>query len=326
MDARERLLGGLEVRVAAKVVEAADICSFELVAADGGPLPAFSAGSHIDVQVPGGLTRQYSLCNDPAETHRYQIAVLRDAKGRGGSAAMHDALQPGDVVRIGAPKNHFALAHEARHSLLLAGGIGVTPILCMAERLAIAGASFDMHYCTRARQRTAFVDRIARSRFADRVHFHFDDGAPAQRFDIAACLAAAGSGVHLYVCGPKGFMDAVLGTARAGGWPEAQLHYEFFGAELAPSAQDASFEVQLASSGRIVKVAKDQTVVEALAAAGIDVMTSCGQGVCGTCVTRILERVPDHKDMYLSPGEQAANDQFMPCCSRAKSPRLVLDL
>ncbi len=316
----------LQVRVARKAVEALDICTFELVATDGRALPAFSAGSHIDVQVPGGLTRQYSLCNEPGESHRYLIGVLRDAASRGGSAAMHDRVHEGDVLTISTPKNHFPLAHEARRSLLLAGGIGVTPILCMAERLAATGADFEMHYCTRSRERTAFHDRIRASAYADRVAFHFDDGAPAQALDIAALLATPQPGMHLYVCGPKGFMDAVLGTARAGGWPEAQLHYEFFAADIAPAEGDAAFEVQLASSGRVVVVPKDQTVVQALAAAGVEVQTSCEQGVCGTCLTRVLEGTPDHRDLYLTPEEQAANDQFTPCCSRARSARLVLDL
>jgi vanillate O-demethylase ferredoxin subunit len=318
------LLGSLEVTVAARREEALDILSFELVAADGRVLPAFSAGSHIDVQVPGGLTRQYSLCNDPGESHRYQIAVLKDPATRGGSAAMHE-LQVGDSLTISAPKNHFPLAHEAEHNLLLAGGIGVTPILCMAERLAVTGAKFEMHFCTRSRDRTAFHDRITQSRYAPKVQFHHDDGT-AEKFDIAARLEKPQPGTHLYVCGPKGFMDAVLNTARASGWPEAQLHYEFFSADVGPSESDESFEVQLASSGRIVVVPKDQSVVQALAAAGIEVLTSCEQGVCGTCLTRVLEGVPDHKDMYLTPDEQSANDQFTPCCSRAKTPRLLLDL
>lgn len=316
----------LKVRVARKSLEAVDICTFELVDVNGGPLPAFSAGSHVDVHLPNGLTRQYSLCNDPAESHRYLIGVLRDPGTRGGSKAMHERVHEGDVLAISAPKNHFPLAHEAKRHLLLAGGIGVTPILCMAERLAIAGAEFEMHYCTRSRERTAFRDRIAASEFAPRVRFHFDDGAPAQKLDIAALLATPQPGVHLYVCGPKGFMDAVLGTARARGWPEAQLHYEFFTAEVVKSDSDESFEVKLASSGRIVVVPKDKTVVQALAESGVEVQTSCEQGVCGTCLTRVLEGVPDHKDMYLTPEEQAANDQFTPCCSRSKSARLVLDL
>lgn len=316
----------LQVRVARKATEAQDIVTLELVAADGAALPAFSAGSHIDVQLPNGFTRQYSLCNDPQETHRYQIGVLRDAASRGGSAAVHDLVKEGDVLTISAPRNHFGLAHEAKKHLLLAGGIGVTPILCMAERLANTGGDFAMHYATRAPERTAFRQRIAASTFAARVQFHYDNGDAAQKLDLQALLSQPEAGTHLYVCGPKGFMDAVLNTARAAGWPEAQIHYEFFGAEVAKSDSDASFEIKLASSGRIVMVPKDQTVVQALAAAGVDIMISCEQGVCGTCLTRVLEGVPDHKDSYLTPEEQAANDQFTPCCSRSKTPQLVLDL
>ncbi|MDE2416877.1 MAG: oxidoreductase [Burkholderiales bacterium] len=321
----------LQVRVAAKSVEALDIVTLELVAVDGKPLPAFSAGSHVDVMLPGGqggpgITRQYSLCNDPAEAHRYQIAVLRDPASRGGSVAVHDRVNEGDLLQISAPKNHFALAHDAKKHLLLAGGIGVTPILCMAERLAQTGADFQMHYATRAPERTAFRSRIAASGFADRVQFHYDNAEASQKLDLQQLLAKPQQGTHLYVCGPKGFMDAVLGSARAQGWPEGQLHYEFFGAAVASSDSDAGFEVKLASSGRIIQIAKDKTVTKALAEAGVDIMMSCEQGVCGTCLTRVLEGTPDHKDSYLTPEERAANDQFLPCCSRAKTPMLVLDL
>jgi Flavodoxin reductases (ferredoxin-NADPH reductases) family 1 len=315
------------VRVARKSEEATDICSLELVSKEGSPLPGFSAGSHVDVHLPGGVVRQYSLCNDPAETHRYLIAVLRDPASRGGSVAVHDAVKEGDELLISAPKNHFALAHEAKRSLLLAGGIGVTPILCMAERLAVMGADFEMHYATRSRERTAFVARIQGAAFADKVRFHFDDGPPEQRLDLPALLGTPQPGTHLYVCGPKGFMDAVLGTARGAGWGEAQLHWEFFaGGDAAPHADDGSFEVQLASSGRVITIAPDKTVTQALAEAGVEILVSCEQGVCGTCLTRVLEGTPDHRDVYLTPEEQAANDQFTPCCSRAKSGRLVLDL
>ena len=316
----------LSVRVERKTQEALDICTFELVDTSGKPLPAFSAGSHIDVTLPGGLTRQYSLCNDPQESHRYLIGVLKDPATRGGSKAMHETVNVGDTLTISAPRNHFPLAHEAKHSLLLAGGIGVTPILCMAERLAMAGASFEMHYATRSRERTAFHDRIAQSGYAPKVQFHFDDGADEQKLQLAKLLAAPQAGTHLYVCGPKGFMDAVLKTAREQGWPEPQIHFEYFGAEVKASADDGSFEVRLASSGKTVLVAKDQTVTAALAAAGVEVMTSCEQGVCGTCITRVLEGVPDHRDLYFTPEEQALNDQFTPCCSRSKTPLLVLDL
>lgn len=316
----------IAVRVARKTVEAEGICSFELQAADGRPLPAFSAGSHVDVHVPGGLVRQYSLCNDPQETQRYLIAVLKDAASRGGSVAMHERVHEGDALTISAPRNHFALAHEAASHLLLAGGIGVTPILCMAERLAQTGGDFTMHYATRSRERTAFADRIARSAFAARVHLHHDDGAPDQRLDLEALLATPVAGRHVYVCGPQGFMDAVLGRARAAGWPEPQLHYEFFGAAPTAQAGDGPFSVRLASSGRVITVAADQSVTDALGAAGIVVPTSCEQGVCGTCLTRVLQGTPDHRDLYLTPEEQAAGDQFTPCCSRSRTAELVLDL
>ena len=316
----------LRVRVTRKVREAEDICSFELAAEDGSPLPAFSAGSHVDVQLPGGITRPYSLCNDPAETHRYLIAVLREPASRGGSAAMHEQVHVGSLLQIGLPKNHFALAHEAPRHLLMAGGIGVTPILCMAERLAATGADFEMHHATRSLARTPFLGRIRDAGFASRVALHLDDGEPAQRLDIPAVIAAQPPGTHLYVCGPRGFMDAVLGAARAAGWAEGHLHVEVFAAEVQPQAGDGGFELQLASNGRIIAVGAQQTVLAALAEAGVFVPSSCEQGVCGTCLTRVLAGTPDHRDQYLLPEEQAAGDQFLPCCSRAKSPRLVLDL
>jgi len=316
----------LAVHVARKAQEATDICSLELVATDGGQLPAFTAGSHVDVHLPGGLTRPYSLCNNPAETHRYVLGVLREPTSRGGSLAVHNTVREGELLHISAPKNHFAMVPDAKRSLLLAGGIGITPILSMAEHLSASAADFRMHYSTRSAERTAFRARIAASNFADQVQHHFDDGDAAQKLDLAAVLAAPQDGTHLYVCGPKGFMDAVLGTARAQGWPEAQLHSEFFSAEVVHLETDAAFEVKIASTGKVVVVPKDQTVVQALAAAGVEILTSCEQGVCGTCLTRVLEGTPDHKDSYLLPEEQAANDQFMPCCSRSKSPLLVLDL
>jgi vanillate monooxygenase ferredoxin subunit len=317
----------LSVRVAHKALEALDIQSFELVASDGAALPAFTAGSHIDVFLPGGLIRQYSLCNPPGETHRYVIGVLRDPTSRGGSQAMHDLVNEGDVLQISAPKNHFELAPAAQRSLLLAGGIGITPILCMAESLAQQGAPFEMHYCARERERTAFFDRIGGSAFASKVQFHFDAGAAEQKLNIPALLAKPETGCHLYVCGPKGFINAVLDQAKLAGWPAEQLHCEFFaGEEVKALASDGSFQVKLASSGKLITVPADTTVVKALADAGVGVMVSCEQGVCGTCLTRVIEGEIDHRDQYLTPEEQAANDQFLPCCSRAKSPLLVLDL
>ena len=318
--------GGLRVRVASKSTEATDICSFELVEVDGRSLPAFSAGSHVDVDVADGITRQYSLCNDPAESHRYQIAVLRDAATRGGSAAMHDRVMVGDLLTISAPKNHFPLAHEAKKSLLLAGGIGITPILCMAERLAAIGADFEMHYCTRSADRTAFRDHILKSGFVDRVHFHFDDGDESQKLKLAPLLESAASDTHLYVCGPGGFLDFVRGCAKDQGWPDTRVHFEYFSAKPVDGHGDTAFDVRLASSGRTVNVPIGCSIVQALASVGVDLPVSCEQGVCGTCLTRVLEGTPDHRDHYLTDAERAINDQMLPCCSRAKCPLLVLDL
>jgi len=316
----------LAVRVARKRVEARDICSLELVSADGSALPAFSAGAHIDVHLPGGLTRPYSLCNAPTDTGRYVISVLRDANSRGGSVAVHEAVTDGSLLQIGAPKNHFPLADQAPHHLLLAGGIGITPLLAMAETLTIRGEPFELHHCSRSRERTAFMERIAAAPYAARVSHHFDDGAPGQQLDIAATLQAAEPGTHVYVCGPQGFMDAVLGTARRQGWPEARLHFEFFSAAPADTSSDGSFELEIASSGQVITVKPEQTALQALQAAGLDIPMSCEQGVCGTCLTGVKSGTPEHRDQYLTPEERAANDQFLPCCSRAKSPRLVLDL
>lgn len=314
-----------QVRVARKTDEAQDICGFELVAADGGALAPFSAGAHIDVHLGAGLVRQYSLCNDPRETQRYRLAVLREANSRGGSTAMH-ALAEGQVLQASLPRNHFPLAAQARRHLLLAGGIGITPILAMAEQLAGEGAAFELHYASRSADRTAFARHLREAPWAAQVQLHHDDGPAAQRLDLPALLARPEPGRHLYVCGPAGFIEAVLGHARAAGWPEDALHREFFGAPATSAAPADGFEVQIASSGAVIAVPPGRTVVAALAAAGIQVPVSCEQGVCGTCFTRVVDGRPDHRDLYLTDAEREAGDCFLPCCSRALSPRLVLDL
>ena len=313
----------MQVKIARKFAVATDICAFELVRPDRAALPTFSAGAHIDLMLRDGLVRQYSLCNSPSESHRYLIAVLRDANSRGGSIAMH-ALVEGSALEIGEPRNHFPLHPQARHSVLLAGGIGVTPIMSMAEALDREGASFELHYCTRSATRTAFRDRLADSRFADRVHLYFDDAGAGERLRLDALLAQPHSDTHLYVCGPSGFIAAALDAAKAAGWSDANVHREFFAA--APTQEGGAFQVKLSSTGRVIDVAQEMTVVSALAQAGVEVPTSCEQGVCGTCLTRVLSGEPDHRDLYLTDEEKAANDRFLPCCSRAKSSLLVLDL
>jgi len=315
----------IAVKVLRKRQEAQDIASFELVKPDGSALPGFSAGSHIDVQVPGGLTRQYSLCNDAAEQHRYRIAVLRDALSRGGSTGMHDAVKEGDMLLISEPRNHFPLVH-ARRTLLFAGGIGVTPLLSMAQRLGQVGADFTLHYCTRSPERTAFREEIAAAPYAGRVRFHHDDGDAAQKLQLEQVLAQPDAGTHLYVCGPTGFIDWVVKTADRLGWGKDQVHLEYFGAAPQDTAGDRAFQVRIASSGATYDVPADQTVVHALQAHGIEILTSCEQGVCGTCITRVLQGECDHRDLYFTDEEKARHDQFTPCCSRARSAVLVLDL
>jgi vanillate monooxygenase ferredoxin subunit len=316
----------LRVQVSRKTLEAKDICTYELVNAAGGELPAFEAGAHIDVYMTRGLVRQYSLCNAPHERERYLIGVLRDPQSRGGSAHMHDKLAEGDVIEIGNPRNHFPLASDRSHSILLAGGIGVTPILCMAERLAMTDRSFEMHYCTRSEERTAFRKRIAEGSFREKVHYHFDDGDAAQKLDIGKVLGNPSADVQLYMCGPAGFINYVVEAARRCGWPESQIHLEYFSFRAPVDESDGSFDVKLARSGKVVRIAPETSILQALAAADVTVETSCEQGFCGTCLTRVIEGEPDHRDDFLTDAERAANDQMLLCCSRSKSATLVLDL
>ena len=316
----------LRVRVASKTMEADGICSFGLVAADGGNLPRFRAGDHIDVQLRDGLVRQYSLCNDPAETHRYLICVRLEPESRGGSRTLHDEVEAGQLLEISPPKHRFPLDPAASHSVLLAGGIGVTPLLSMAEHLAGKGASFELHYCSASEARTAFLWRLRNARFADRVRFYFSDAVPARAIDFEALLASPGSGAHVYVCGPARFIEAACKTAKLNGWPDSRIHKEHFSAATISRLHDTPFELQLARSGKLLRVPRNQTALEVLRAAGIDVARSCEQGVCGSCLTRVLEGEPLHRDSYLTKEERSANDCFTPCCSRARSGVLVVDL
>lgn len=316
----------IEVRVTRKTMEALGIASFELARVDRSSLPAFEPGAHIDVHTPEGIARQYSLCNSPDETHRYLIAVLRDPQSRGGSAALVDKLFEGDLVQISAPRNHFQLAAGSSHTLLIGGGIGITPLLAMAESLSREGRPFELHYCTRSPAHTAFHAALKEGNFSDRVEFHFDDGAAEQRLDITKKLSSCDANTHLYVCGPKGFMDAVLGAARSEGWADERVHFEYFAADVMRKADDGAFEVEIASTGDVYVVPADKSICDVLIAHGIDIPMSCEEGVCGTCATGVIAGLPDHRDMYLTRTEQAKNDQMMLCCSRAKSARLVLEL
>ncbi|VFU16578.1 PDR/VanB family oxidoreductase [Methylocella tundrae] len=317
------------LKVVSKTAEAEDVTSFELADPNGAPLEHFSAGAHIDVEVKPGLVRQYSLCNDAREPNRYLIAVLREPASRGGSSTLTDAVQVGAELRVGAPRNLFALDPAAERVVLMAGGIGITPILCMAERLAVVHTPFEMHYCARSLRRTAFFDRIQSSAFADRVHFHFDE-APATLIDMADAVKQKGERDHLYVCGPSGFINAVMGAAASAGWDPLRLHREYFAAAAAVAeaqpGQNRPFEIELASSGARFTVPADRSVIEVLAENGVEVPMSCEQGICGTCLTRVLSGVPYHRDSFMTDQEHVRNDKFTPCCSRSKTDLLVLDL
>jgi vanillate O-demethylase ferredoxin subunit len=315
----------MTLTVARKWREAAEVHGFELVDAEGRELPPFTAGAHVDVEIAPGLVRQYSLCNDPRRRDHYQIAVLREKTGRGGSAALIERIQAGQTLRVSEPRNHFALEPSARRTVLIAGGIGVTPILCMAERLDHTGAPFELHYAARSPDRAAFLERIGA--LAGKTKVYFSEGPEAERLDLEAVLDDPAPGTHLYVCGPARLIEAALAAAKAKGWPSSRVHREFF---APPQGQDQgpgeAFEIEIASSGQVLSVPADKAITQVLAEHGIEVPTSCEQGVCGTCLTRVLEGVPEHRDFYLTPDEQAANDQITACCSRARSARLVLDL
>jgi len=314
----------LNVVVRKREMQGADVVVLDLGTADGTALPAFDAGAHVDIHIAPGLVRQYSLCSDPANVSLYRLGVLKDPASRGGSVGVHDTLHEGREVQISVPRNLFPLDAGARRSVLLGGGIGITPMIAMAHALQRQGADFELHYCGRARERSAFLDELARAPFADRVFTHFDDEGDEQRLDLAAVLGAGMSGTHMYTCGPSGFMDWVIAGARQQGYAEDHIHKEYFQVEV--DASGAGFEVVAARSNKTVQVAEGQSILDALAQVGIKIEISCEQGVCGTCLCDVLEGEPDHRDVYLTEEEKAANDQILVCCSRARSKKLVLDI
>tara|TARA_R110002072_G_scaffold1162_2_gene9622 strand:- start:2470 stop:3486 length:1017 start_codon:yes stop_codon:yes gene_type:complete len=315
----------LTLRLNAVTYEAEDILGFEFVDPAGTPLPAFTAGAHIDVQIAAGLTRQYSLAGDPADRDRYLIAVLNDPAGRGGSRAMHETLRPGQLVKASKPRNLFPLAADAEHHLLLAGGIGVTPMMAMIEELERGGVDWELHYCTRAPEKTAFARRLSPHVAAGRAHIHHDGGDPAKGLDIAELLRSPAPGTHLYYCGPTGFMAAV--SEAAAGWPDGTVHFEYFAAPAGdkPDAGDnRAFQIQIKRTGEILDVPADKTIVDVLRDAGHYVDTSCEDGFCGTCLTPFSGGDPDHRDTVLDNDDRKR--YVLICCSRAKTSPLILDL
>jgi ferredoxin-NADP reductase len=297
-----------------------EVVLLTLAHADGIALPAFSAGAHIDLHLTEDLIRPYSLCGDPQDRQHYQLGILKGGNSQGGSLAVH-ALREGDAITVSEPRNLFTLDERAGHSLLIGGGIGITPMLAMAAELHAAGRSFTLHYCARSRGQAAFVAQLESAPYAGQVYLHFSD---QQRLNLDAVLSDVPPNTHLYVCGPTRLMDAVNDGAKRQGYAAENVHQECFSAEVQTGG--AAFDVVAATSGITVQVLEDQTIVEALAQAGLKVNVSCKQGICGSCLTGVLEGEPDHRDSYLTDEEKADGDQILLCCSRSKCGRLVIDL
>jgi ferredoxin-NADP reductase len=315
----------MTLRVTASRIEAADVRSFVLADPDGAPLPAWTPGAHVDVCLDAGLVRQYSLCGAPEDRGSYRIAVLREEAGRGGSRFLHDRVRTGDVLRVRAPRNNFPLV-AARRYLFLAGGIGITPLLPMIGDVHGRGAEWQLYYGGRRRARMAFRAELAEhaepAGHGGRVRVLPEDEHGL--LPLPEILGLADAGTEVYCCGPEPLLAAVERTFT--GPPDA-LHVErFHPREDAGTGSLAAFEVVLASTGATVRVGPDESIMDALGAAGVDVLSSCREGTCASCETTVLDGEVDHRDSVLSEAERATGKTMMVCVSRARSSRLVLDL
>ena len=309
-----------ELVVAERTEVAEGVVALGLADPDGGELPAWTPGAHVDLLLGPELTRQYSLCGTPGERDRWRIGVLLDEGGRGGSRHVHASLQPGTRITVRGPRNHFPLAAADRY-VFVAGGIGITPLLPMVAEAEAAGAQWRLHYGGRRRASMAFLDELAAS--GDRVEVWPED--ERGMLDLAAVLGEPQPGALVYACGPEGLLQAVEG--RCADWSPGSLQVERFAAKtlVAPAAV-TSFEVVCQRSGITVTVPEDRSILEVVQEAGVAALSSCLEGVCGTCETAVVEGEPDHRDSLLSEDEKAAGDYMMICVSRSCGPRLVLDL
>lgn len=319
----------IQVQIRAIRYEAQGILSYELrppPGSEGAELPPFTAGAHVDVHLRDGMVRSYSLLNDDAERGRYVIAVNKDPNGRGGSRYMHEALKAGDSLAISAPRNNFALDEEGRHSIMIAGGIGITPLWSMVQKLERLERSWELHYSARTRQHAALLDRLEQLRpdARRRVHVNFDHEPGARMLDLAAIVSASAPDAHFYCCGPTGMLKAFEEATAS---RDARfVHLEHFGGAAAAASAQGGFTVHLARAGRDVAVPAGSSILDALLAAGVDVAHSCMEGVCGSCEVAVLEGVPEHRDLVLTRVEKEKNRSIMVCCSGCKGERLVLDL
>ncbi|VVE58705.1 ferredoxin [Pandoraea iniqua] len=318
----------LIVNVVRRAQETAAVAVFELRAPDDSALPLFTAGAHIELFLRDGLSRCYSLLNDPGDRHRYVIGVNRDAASRGGSAFVHEHLHEGGALRISAPRNHFPLDETAAHTghtVLVAGGIGVTPLLSMAARLEAMQRPWTLHYCARSRETAAFAEHLESAAFAHgRVEWHFDRAPGQGSLDLGRLIDEVSAGTHLYCCGPSPMLKAF--EAEVARRKDCHGHVEYFAGVGAPEGSAGQYDVVLAKSGKIVVVKPGQTMLDALLDAGVDAPYSCREGVCGTCEVAVLEGTPEHRDLVLSQDERASGRTVMICCSGCRGDRLVLDL
>lgn len=313
----------LTVRVECITELATDILGLHLAPVSGEALPAVEAGAHIDIELPNGLVRQYSLCNPGEEPTHYELGILNDPNSRGGSAWIHSELKEGQLLKISTPRNLFPLV-ECDKAVLIAGGIGITPIRAMAEALYKQGKDFELHYCARSGDRAAYSEAMQNGEWSDRVHCYFD--SEDQRLDALALLSKENIGSHLFCCGPVGLIDWIQQQAREAGWSEDRIHFERFSADSDAQMEGDAFEIQLYRSGQIIPVSEGQSAAQAMLAAGVNLPISCEQGICGSCLVDVIDGQPDHRDMYQTEAEKASNQQFTPCCSRSRSRRLVVDL
>jgi tetrachlorobenzoquinone reductase len=315
----------IPARINGITCEAANISLYELGAANGLALAPFSAGAHIDLHLGNGLTRSYSLINSPADRDRYVIGVKKETDGRGGSRYIHEQLRVGDLIEVSPPINNFELQEHAPRSILIAGGIGITPLACMSRRLEEIGQPWELHYAARSRESAGFVEQLAA--FGPKVHFYFpSEFCPrpqADRIDLDKIVRAAPPGAHIYCCGPHKMLAAFQEATAE--YPVGQTHVEFFSNPDA-IATDGSFEVVLAKSGLTFEIPVGRTILEILLERGFDAPFSCLEGVCSSCETRVVSGVPDHRDLILTSEERSTGDRMMICCSRAKSRTLILDL
>ena len=310
----------IEVRLTAIRYAARDTNVYEFRRPDSKPLPAYAPGAHIDLQLPNGLVRNYSLIIAKPDPAVYTFAIKRDPASRGGSRYIHDELRVGRTVTISAPRNNFPLEENAADTIFLAGGIGITPIWCMVQRLEELRRGWRLYYACRSRADMAFFESL---QFMPQAHFHFDDENAGKLLDVTAIVAAAPQDAHLYCCGPTPMLQA-FETATAN-WPRAQVHIEYFTPKQEP-ARKGGFTVELARSGLEIFIPEGRSILEVLLDEGVDVDYSCELGICGACEQRVISGVPEHRDSILTEEEQAANSRVMICCAGCKTERLVLDL